>query len=297
MQYNPNSRLDPSQMGSGRSRTGGSRTGTVAIGGGAGLVILLLAVLLGLDPTAFLSAMDTSTGSGTATSGQADTSYAACQSGADIEQNRECRYVAYANSIQAYWAQVLPGYVESQTVTFTDQISTGCGVATSAVGPFYCSADSTVYLDTSFFGDMLATLGAADSDAAEAYVIAHEYGHHVQDLTGVLAQVQAAGQQTGPASAQVRLELQADCYAGVWFAHADADPNGPISGVTTDDLDRAVDAALAVGDDHIQEQMSGRVSPESWTHGSSAQRRQWLTTGFTTGDPNQCATFSADALD
>lgn len=117
-----------------------------------------------------------------------------------------------------------------------------------------------------------------------------------QDLTGVLARVQAAGQQTGPASPQVRLELQADCYAGVWFAHADSDPDGPISGVTQDDLDRAVDAALAVGDDHIQEQMSGQVSPESWTHGSSRQRRDWLTTGFTTGDPNLCATFSSDAL-
>ena len=143
---------------------------------------------------------------------------------------------------------------------------------------------------------MLPQLGAQGGDAAEAYVIAHEYGHHIQNLTGVMSQVQSQGRQTGPTSPQVRLELQADCYAGVWMRNATADPNSPISEITQEDIDRAVDAAIAVGDDRIQEMSTGEVSPESWTHGSSAQRKQWLARGFNTGDPNQCNTFSADAL-
>lgn len=298
MQYNPNSRLDPSQMGSRRQAGGMSpgrtrRGGTVAMGGGAGVIILVVALLFGLDPSMLLAGMSASSPRAVSQQGE---SYEDCLTGADIEQNRKCRYVAYTNSIQAYWTQALPGYTTSQTVTFANQVSTGCGTATSAVGPFYCPADNTVYLDTGFFDGMLSRLGAAGGDAAEAYVIGHEYGHHVQNLTGVLSQVQSAGRQSGPTSPQVRLELQADCYAGVWFAHADADPTGPISGVTSDDLNRAVDAALAVGDDRIQEQTAGKVSPESWTHGSSAQRREWLELGFTSGDPNLCTTFAADAL-
>lgn len=296
MQYNPSSPLDSSQMGrqgGSGSRGSGGRGGTVALSGGAGLLIIVLALVFGFDPSILLQ--EAATGGAAYTN--TDDTYDDCVDGASIEQHRECRYVAYTNSIQAYWTHALPGYQQAQTVTFTGQTSTACGVATSAVGPFYCSADQTIYLDTGFFDGMLARLGAQGGDAAEAYVVAHEYGHHVQELTGVLGQVQAAGQQTGPTSPQVRLELQADCYAGVWFAHADADPNGPISGVTEDDLARAMDAAIAVGDDRIQEQSNGKVSPESWTHGSSAQRREWLSVGFTTGDPNQCATFSADALE
>ena len=177
------------------------------------------------------------------------------------------------------------------------QIATGCGTATSQVGPFYCPADKVVYLDDSFFDTMLeGQLGAQGGDAAEAYVLAHEYGHHISDLTGVLARAQASGNSTGPKSAQVRLELQADCYAGAWLANATADPDSPIRKVTRDDLDRAVDAALAVGDDRIQMKSTGSVSPESWTHGSAAMRKKWLATGFNSGDPGQCNTFAASAL-
>lgn len=289
MKYNDGARLDPSQMGGGGSRRGP----VIAVGGGAGLLVLLVALFFGIDPSALLSGGT----DGTDTTGStAGSDYAQCQTGADIATNRDCRFVAYTNSIQGYWAGALPGYEVTRTVTFADSIATACGTATSAVGPFYCPGDKTVYLDTGFFDAMLPRLGAKGGDAAEAYVLAHEYGHHVQNLTGILTRVQSAGNQTGPTSLQVRLELQADCFAGVWFQHATADPDSPIQEITTDDIDRAIDAALAVGDDRIQEASSGRVAPESWTHGSAAQRKDWLTRGFTTGDPNQCNTFSSTAL-
>lgn len=288
MQYNEKAKLDPSQMGSG----GGRRGGAIALGGGAGLIVLLVAVFFGIDPSALLG------GAPQPGPEPSDDTYAECRTGADISRDRDCRFVAYTNSIQAYWADAYSGYEQTRTVTFTGQVTTACGTATSQVGPFYCPADKVVYLDTGFFDDMLERqLGAKGGDAAEAYVIAHEYGHHISNLTGTLERAQASGNSTGPRSAQVRLELQADCFAGAWLANATEDPESPISGVSADDLDRAVDAAVAVGDDRIQMQSTGSVSPESWSHGSSEMRRQWLATGFDSGDPEQCNTFAPDALD
>lgn len=285
VQYNQGAKLDPSQMGGG----GGRRGGGIAVGGGASILVIILAMIFGFDPSALL-------GGGSSSSEPAENPFAHCTTGADIADNRECRFVAYTNSVQSYWSQALPGYEMTRTVMFEGSVQTACGMATSEVGPFYCPADMTVYLDSGFFDAMLPRLGARGGDAAEAYVISHEYGHHVQNLTGVLGKVQSAGNQTGPTSPQVRLELQADCYAGVWLRNSTRDPNSPIAQLTADDLGDAVDAALAVGDDRVQKSSSGRIMPETWTHGSSAQRRQWLATGFNTGDPNQCNTFSADAL-
>ena len=153
-----------------------------------------------------------------------------------------------------------------------------------------------MYLDLEFFDQLTGQLGAEGGDAAEAYVLAHEFGHHIQNLTGTMRQVQGSGQGTGAKSPQVRLELQADCYAGVWFKHATEDASSPITEVSQDDLDRAVDAAAAVGDDRIQEKTQGQVNPERWTHGSAAMRQKWLGRGFDSGDPNQCDTFAAGAL-
>jgi predicted metalloprotease len=289
VQYNENARLDPSQMGSGGGRGRGT---TVALGGG-GILVLLIALLFGLNPGDLLGG-----GTAPAGTGNAPNPYAQCTQGSDIAKDRDCRFVAYTNSIQAYWAKAYSGYQQTQTVIFQGQEATGCGTATAQVGPFYCPADKIVYLDDSFFDDMLkGQLGAKGGDAAEAYVIAHEYGHHISDLTGALAKAQSAGNSTGPKSAQVRLELQADCYAGAWLANASADPNSPIKALTPDDVTRAVDAALAVGDDRIQLKSTGSVSPESWTHGSSAMRKKWLAKGFNSGDPRQCDTFAAGALD
>jgi uncharacterized protein len=288
VKYNEGAQLDPSQMGGG-GRGGG---GKIAIGGGAGLIILLLALFFGINPGDILG--------GAQQAGPEQSSnpspFAQCTRGSDINANRECRFVAYTNSIQDYWSGALQGYQKIQVQTYEGGIDTACGHATSAVGPFYCPADTTVYLDLGFFDQLTGQLGAEGGDAAEAYVIAHEFGHHVQNLTGTMRRVQSSGQGTGPTSPGVRLELQADCYAGVWFRHATEDPESPITEVTQDDLNRAVDAAQAVGDDRIQQKMQGQVSPETWTHGSAAMRRQWLTRGFNSGDPNTCDTFARNAL-
>ena len=188
--------------------------------------------------------------------------------------------------MQAYWAKTLRSYPPARTRFFTDRIQTGCGTATSAVGPFYCPRDRYVYIDLGFFDDLQSQLGARGGDLAEAYVLAHEYGHHVQNLTGTL---RSANRDTGPQGGQVRLELQADCYAGLWVGHAL--DTGFVEDITRQDVADALDAAAAVGDDRIQERATGRVTPESWTHGSSEQRKAWFTRGVEGSGPGSCDTF------
>ncbi|MET1007389.1 MAG: neutral zinc metallopeptidase [Propionibacteriaceae bacterium] len=289
VKYRDNAQLDPSQMGGSRGGNGGK----IALGGGAGLIVLVLALFLGINPG---DLMGGTAGPQAEPDSTAAAPYQQCTKGADISRDRECRFVAYTNSIQSYWAGAYDGYQKIQVVPFTGQVSTACGTASSAVGPFYCPGDTTVYLDTGFFDELTSKLGAKGGDAAEAYVFAHEFGHHIQNLTGVMQKVQSQGQQSGPKSGGVRLELQADCYAGVWMNHTTKDPSSPIEALTQDDLNRAIDAAAAVGDDRIQERMQGQVNPESWTHGSAANRQKWLNIGFTTGDPNKCNTFASGAL-
>jgi predicted metalloprotease len=284
VKYNDQAELDPSQMGGGRGNGG-----KIAIGGGAGLVVIVLALLFGVNPGDLL---------GGAPAGQqsdGSTPFAQCTRGSDISKDRDCRFVAYTNSIQDYWGGAVKNYQVIKVQTFTGSIDTACGNATSAVGPFYCPGDTAVYLDLGFFDELTGKLGAEGGDAAEAYVLAHEFGHHIQDLLGTMQKVQGGGQGTGPKSAGVRLELQADCYAGVWFKHATTDPKSPIAEISQDDLNRATDAAAAVGDDRIQKKTQGQVTPETWTHGSAAMRQKWLGTGFSTGDANRCDTFAANA--
>lgn len=284
MKYNDSAKLDSSQV-----RKGGGSGGKIAIGGGAGLVLLVVILLLGGDPGQLLGG-GPAEDSGSQTPG----GYGHCEGDVDIDENRDCRWVAYTNSIQSYWSGALDGYQEIQVETFDQSTTTACGNATAAVGPFYCPADTTVYLDVGFFDQLTSQLGAEGGDAAEAYVIAHEFGHHVQKLTGTMDEVQSQGQTTGKNSPAVRLELQADCYAGAWMKNVTEDPDGPIAEITSDDLDRAVDAAEAVGDDRIQEKTQGQVSPESWTHGSAEMRKKWLLTGYESGDPNSCDTFTGN---
>ena len=284
MIFRKRARLDPTQV-EDRRRLGG--TGA-AIGGGAGLVgivVVLLVTLLGgnVDPSA-LDALD-----GVVAGGQQQgEAIEGCRTGEDANQSRDCRLIATVNSVQAYWKDRVNGYREAVTVFFSGSTNTGCGMATSDVGPFYCPADQHVYVDLGFFEQLQTRFGAEGGPFAEAYVLAHEYGHHVQNLVGTLDRI--GGDRQGPQSAAVRSELQADCYAGVWAGNAVE--TGFLVSVTDAQIAQALDAAAAVGDDRIQRETQGQVNRESWTHGSSTQRQRWFLTGYRGADPNDCDTFS-----
>jgi predicted metalloprotease len=290
MTFDPNARLDPSQVTDvrGSSRIGGG--GGLAVGGGGiGLVIAIIYVLLGGNPGDLVSGG--SSGQGVDPNTPQSSALASCQTGADANKREDCQIVGYVNSIQAFWAGEVQGYTKAKTVLFTDGVSTGCGDATSSTGPFYCPVDKQVYLDLGFFQELQDRFGAKDAPFARAYVVAHEYGHHVQDLVGDL---QPGGNDTGATGRSVRTELQADCYAGVW-AH-NAQSTGFIQPLTQDQIAAADAAAKAVGDDHIQASSGGGVNPDSFTHGTSEQRVRWFTTGYQSGKPGDCDTFNATNL-
>jgi predicted metalloprotease len=295
VKFNRRARLDTSQI---SDRRGRGRGGTVAAGGGVGaLVILLVALCTGGDPSSVIE----TTNQIQAQQGEIDSLETQCQTGADVDENPDCRFVFYVNSIQDYWddefARRGATYSPATTNFFTGAVQTGCGGASSQVGPFYCPADQSVYLDLGFFDQLRTQFGGSGGDFAEAYVLAHEYGHHIQNLTGQMQQVRPG---SGPTSGAVRLELQADCYAGVWARHATttdtAEGEPLITEVTEEDIIEGLNAAATVGDDYIQERFQGTVSPESWTHGSSEQRQRWFAVGYRTGDLASCDTFSTNQL-
>jgi predicted metalloprotease len=263
-------------------------------GGIAGLIIVVLFLVV----TQCL---------GGGSSGAFDTSrmaetdrYANCKTGTDANQDPDCARVAVENSLYDFWSGELGSKFEPEQAveTFGNATNTGCGRATSDVGPFYCPTDRTIYLDTTFFEAVLQGQLAGPSGAfVEPYVLAHEYGHHIQNLLGTMGRVKT---QQGPKSDSVRLELQADCYAGMWARSAttteDADGNVLFQEISDADIKNAIDAATSVGDDRIQEQAGGRVNPEQWTHGSAASRVKWFRTGFTQGSLKACDTFATDDL-
>ncbi|HVE94546.1 MAG TPA: neutral zinc metallopeptidase [Acidimicrobiales bacterium] len=282
MRFRRNAQLDTSQVSDRR----GMRPMAVGGGGIVGIIVLVLTLLNGGGgggETGLELGGANDEGSGAALSAE-------CTTGEDANQRDDCRIVGVINSVQAYWQEVLPDYHPAKTVFFTGGTNTGCGNASSAVGPFYCPLDSQIYIDLGFYDDLRTRFGARGGPFAEAYVIAHEYGHHVENLRGVLERAQE-DRDTGPQSSAVRVELMADCLAGMWANGAVE--TGFIEELTDDDIRDGLDAASVIGDDRIQEKAQGQVNPESWTHGSSAQRQRWFLQGYETGSIEECDTFSA----
>jgi hypothetical protein len=283
MSFNNKSRLDPSQVEDRRGR--GRGTAIVLGGGGLGLVITIVAMLLGVDLTGITGEQQVPLSN--ESPGEVYNLEAECQTGADANERQDCRIVGFVNSIQAFWGEEftrLGGeYTPADTVLFTGSTEAACGYASAALGPFYCPSDQQVYLDLDFFNELQTRLGAQGGSFAEAYVLAHEYGHHVQNLLGLLS---GSSNATGPESEAVETELQADCLAGVWAFHAT--DTGYLTQVTDQDIVQALDAAASVGDDRIQRETQGYVSPESWTHGSSEQRQLALKDGLQSGDIATC---------
>jgi predicted metalloprotease len=259
------------------------RVGSIGIGGF--LVLLLLSWATGTDFLSLLGGGGGTSPGSVATTGELRTT---------PEEERLVDFVdAVAKDTQDTWAQLLGGrYQHTQVVLFRDAIESACGLAQSATGPFYCPTDHKVYLDLGFFNELSRRFGAP-GDFAEAYVIAHEFGHHVQNLLGTAARVQQ-DPRPGAGSASVALELQADCYAGVWGHEASRSGRFQAGHVELEpgDAEEALRAAGAIGDDRLQRMASGRVAPERFTHGTSAQRMEWFRRGLSSGDPRQCDTFA-----
>jgi predicted metalloprotease len=291
VRFRSGARLDPGQVTDLRGRRFGGRGGLALGGGGLGIVgvvVFLLVSLLsggGLGQLAPLD--DRRVGQGD-TPGQV---LEECRTGEDANERQDCRIVAVVNSVQRFWDGVFErsgqNYTYADTVFFTDQVETGCGFASAQVGPFYCPNDQLVYIDLGFFEELESRFGVGGI-FTQAYVIAHEYGHGVQNQLGVLDMI--GGDRQGPESRAVRSELQADCYAGVWAANAVE--TGLIEQLTQADINQALDAASAIGDDRIQQSTQGQVNPETWTHGSAEQRRRWFSRGYEQGRPVACDTFT-----
>jgi predicted metalloprotease len=336
MELNDKANLDPSQvedmrgaasgrggfrlpgglggLGGGAHRTGGTQLPLPRLGGGKlgiGVILLLVVGLglcfclgggkLGLTDFGALGGLGGLSGSDPDSVDNTNIQQACAVANPDRFSDPACRNLLYINSIQAYWQTALPQnfgtpYQTATTRYFANQVSTGCGPADSGAGPFYCPADHHVYIDLTFYNELADRFGAKGA-FAQPYVLAHEYGHHVQSLLGTEAAMRRA-QQRDPGNANrysVLLELQADCYAGVWTKHAtqttDAGGQPLFKSVTQQDIQEALAAAAAVGDDTIQQRSTGRVNESAFTHGSSAQRQQWFGQGNSTGDPKQCDTF------
>jgi uncharacterized protein len=301
VRFNPRADISAGRVRDVRGGGGGGGLGGIPIGaisgGGIGTTILVIIIFV------IVQLAGGGSGAGSAGPEQTTDRYDKCLTGADANQSQDCARKAVEESLESYWSAELPAqtgqqFTPTQIETFTGATSTGCGDATKDVGPFYCPTDQTIYLDTTFFQDVLqGQLNGPSGAFVEPYVIAHEFGHHIQNLLGTMSRVKT---QEGPTSDSVRLELQADCYAGMWSrgATGTTDTKGVaiFESITQADVDNAISAAKAVGDDYIQRQGGGQVNKEAWTHGSSEQRQRWFTTGYNATSMQQCDTFSTNNL-
>lgn len=308
MRFNPKADISSGRVrdvgggGGGGLGGGGGRLpmpGGSMAGGGIGAVLLVIIVIV------LTNVLGGGGGGGGAAPGKAaDTDrYEKCLTGEDANKSADCARKAVEVSLNNYWAKTIPEqsngtFKETSVTTFSGSTTSGCGTAQSAMGPFYCPVDQGIYLDSTFFEDVLeGQLGGQGGDFVEPYVLAHEYGHHIQNLLGYMGKVRT---QQGPKSDGVRLELQADCFAGMWTRAAsqttDDSGIGIFAEIDRADITEALDAAKTVGDDRIQQQSGGRVNPEQWTHGSSEQRMRWFTVGYEKGSLRACDTFAASSL-
>jgi predicted metalloprotease len=287
MTFRPDVDLDPGRVRDTRGRR--VRGGGLAIGGGMGtLIIVALILLSGGNLGDIIGGLPAAPQEGPVGTELVNE----CETGADANERQDCRIVGAVLSLDEYWGDAFSAsgeqFQKPGVEIFSDAVNTQCGAATSAVGPFYCPLDQTIYLDLGFYGELQSRFGAEGGPFAEMYVVAHEYGHHIQNLLGFLEQGRGAGAEGGA----VRVELQADCLAGVWGANAVE--TGFLQPLTREQIGQALNAAEVIGDDRIQEQTQGQVNRETWTHGSSEQRQEWLTNGMEAGSIEGCDTFNAD---
>ncbi|MDT0156142.1 neutral zinc metallopeptidase [Microbacterium sp. ARD32] len=284
MTFNPDADI------SGNTTRRRGRTAAIA-GGGVGVIgilALIIGPMLGVDLSGLVGGVPGGGGQPAATG---ENTLSECDTGTDANTNDDCRMAGAEVMLNDYWAAHVDGYVKPSLTIVDGQTSTQCGTASNAVGPFYCPPEQGVYLDPTFFQLMQQQFGASAGNLAQLYIVGHEWGHHIQNITGVMDEHPNNG--TGPDSNSVRTELQADCYAGAWLKDAvklkDSNGENYLQPYTEAQLADAVNAAYVVGDDHIQEQ-SGFVNPESFTHGTSEQRKYWFANGYTNG-LGVCDTF------
>ncbi|MEU0552282.1 neutral zinc metallopeptidase [Micromonospora sp. NPDC005979] len=305
MELNENAQVDTSQVEDMRGSGGGGGGGGLGIpipgggGRGGGLIGIIIAVVLALAGGGFgLSQL----GGGGGSDQPADNSSLDAECSASATKTEDCRNTLFINSIQAYWKDAMPKafgdqYQPATTRFFSNSVNTGCGQADSGVGPFYCPADKHVYIDLTFYDTLKSEFGVT-GEFPQPYVLAHEYGHHVQDLLGTEAKAQDG--KAGPTSGSVRLELQADCFAGAWANHAtetkSKNDKAIFKSISEQDIQDAVDTAGAIGDDAIQQKSGQGNDPSSYTHGTAAQRQKWFEQGYNSGDPKTCDTFGTNQL-
>ncbi|WP_405372242.1 MULTISPECIES: neutral zinc metallopeptidase [unclassified Microbacterium] len=286
MTFNP----DADVSGKSAKRRGPGKGTAIAGGGGViAVAVLLISIFTGQDLSGLLGG-----GAPQGGSGDPGTAVENCVTGEQANADDACRLDAGEEVINSFWSNTLGADYRAPDLVVVDQsTATACGTASNSTGPFYCPPEQTVYIDPSFWSIVRTQLGAETGELAQLYILAHEYGHHVQELQGTFERYPRDG--TGETSNAVRTELQADCFAGAWVADAaeqtDSNGNAYLLEPTREQIDGALEAAAAVGDDHIQSQ-SGQVNPESWTHGSSEQRQRWFTTGYD-GGVGACDTFAA----